>query len=73
MTIISPEIWRGKKLSQQCRNLPRTPMSGEAPIALLYGGAQMMPIPGYILIAPVCETGDFVLYRATRTLGGCPS
>jgi hypothetical protein len=30
----------------------------------------MMTIPGYSLTAPVCETGDLVLYRATRTLDG---
>ena len=28
----------------------------------------MKSIPGYTLNAPVCETGDLVIYRATRTL-----
>lgn len=30
----------------------------------------MMTIAGYTLTAPVCEAGDLVLYRATRTLDG---
>jgi PAS domain S-box-containing protein len=32
----------------------------------------MMTIPGYTLIAPVCEAGDLALYRATRTQDGLP-
>ncbi|MFZ2163280.1 MAG: AAA family ATPase [Sideroxyarcus sp.] len=30
----------------------------------------MNTIPGYTLIAPVCEAGDLLLYRATRELDG---
>ncbi|MBU1424731.1 MAG: AAA family ATPase [Gammaproteobacteria bacterium] len=30
----------------------------------------MMTIPGYTLIAPVCEAGDLLLYRATREHDG---
>jgi serine/threonine protein kinase len=29
-----------------------------------------MTIPGYTLTDPVCETGDLLIYRATRTLDG---
>ena len=32
----------------------------------------MMTIPGYTLTAPVCETGDLLLYRATRMEDGLP-
>jgi hypothetical protein len=32
----------------------------------------MMTIPGYTLTAPVCETGDLLLYQAIRTLNGQP-
>ncbi|CAM6054054.1 unnamed protein product [Sphagnum tenellum] len=31
-----------------------------------------MAIPGYRLAAPVCVTGDLLLYRATRTKDGLP-
>lgn len=30
----------------------------------------MITIPGYTLSVPLCETGDLLLYRATRTLDG---
>ena len=32
----------------------------------------MMTIPGYTLTDPVCEAGDFLIYRATRTKDGLP-
>ena len=32
----------------------------------------MKTIPGYTLTAPVCEAGDLLLYRATRTKDGLP-
>ncbi|AEF99558.1 PAS domain S-box protein [Methylomonas methanica] len=31
-----------------------------------------MTVPGYTLIAPVCETGDLHIYQACRTLDGLP-
>jgi PAS domain S-box-containing protein len=32
----------------------------------------MTTIPGYVLAAPICETGDLLLYRATRMQDGLP-
>jgi PAS domain S-box-containing protein len=32
----------------------------------------MMTIPGYTLTAPICEAGDLLLYRATRSQDGLP-
>lgn len=37
-----------------------------------YEAAPTMAIPGYDLIAPVCEAGDLVLYRAIRAKDGLP-
>jgi PAS domain S-box-containing protein len=31
-----------------------------------------MTTPGYVLAAPICETGDLLLYRATRSRDGLP-